>query len=77
VCRKDKCLDAVVKAGYNGFLYNNVETFKHSIRQLLSDERLEKSMGQNAAGVVRQQYSATQFSVDVVNLYHKVIFQTI
>jgi 1,2-diacylglycerol 3-alpha-glucosyltransferase len=76
VCRKDKCLDAVVRDGYNGYLYDNLNTFYNDVHWLLLDEKLEKRMGQNAAIAVRKQYSADQFSMNVVNLYKKVIYQS-
>lgn len=72
-CKKDTCLDSVVKCGENGFVYNNSDEFIKYENTLYSDFNLRKCIGVQASTDVRGRYSSELFAQSAVVVYNKIL----
>ena len=72
VCRKDDCLKALLKEGYNGYTYETSEEFIHIINDLLDHPDKYNEIKAHTAESV-QAYSSEIFCKRIEALYEKVI----
>ena len=72
VCRYDKCLDGVVKDGYNGFMYNTKEEYVDYIFEMFNNKTLYKKLKKNVL-VTAKEFSKEKFGERIENLYLSVI----
>ena len=72
VCRKDDCLKALLKEGYNGYTYETSEEFIHIINDLLDHPDKYNEIKAHTAESV-QAYSSEIFGKRIEALYEKVI----
>ncbi len=72
VCRKDDCLKALLKEGYNGYTYETSEEFIHIINDLLDHPDKYNEIKAHTAESV-QAYSSEIFGKKIEALYEKVI----
>lgn len=72
ICRYDKCLEGVLKDGYNGFSYTNKEEFLNCINKLLNDKDLYNKFSQNAKHSV-QKYSAENYALKAEEIYDETL----
>lgn len=71
LCRKDECLNGVIKDGYNGFQYESYDYFKMHLHYLLEQETRRQEMGQNARETAYL-YSTWNFCTMAEHLYKEV-----
>lgn len=72
VCRRDECLKALLKEGYNGFTYETDEEFLEKINYLFDHEDKYNEMKANTLPSI-EPYSSEIFAQKVEALYMKVI----
>lgn len=68
VCRNDEALIGVVEDGYNGYLYEDSQTYIDAICKLLDDETHMKEMSKNAEKS-SEKFSMNYFGENAVRLY--------
>ena len=72
VCRYDKCLDGVIKDGYNGFTYTDKEGYISNIMKIFEKKSLHSKLKDNALKSSIN-FSKEKFSDDMEKLYMEVI----
>lgn len=75
LCRKDTCLNDVVKDGYNGYQYTDFKEFEERLYSMLLNPQLRKRLAVNAFVFARETYSAESFGYKVEVLYKQAIEQ--
>lgn len=73
VCRHDPILDAIVINGENGYQFNDFESFKESIENILTSEFMTEEKRQSISENFKKQYSVEAFARNVVNTYETAI----
>lgn len=72
VCKKDECLTGILENGYNGYQYEDVQDFCHSINNILSSpQKLEKMSAR--ASLSARKLSKQIFSENVERVYEENI----
>ncbi|MCD7854514.1 MAG: glycosyltransferase family 4 protein [Clostridiales bacterium] len=74
LCRKDPCIDGVVKNNINGFQYESFDEFKTFAEKILDDEAFRKEMSE-AAYETAQGYSTQIFAEKAEKIYLKALSQ--
>lgn len=69
LCRHDEALEDVLINNVNGYQYQTYEEFKNYFLQLITNESIRKQMGDKAAKVAHQRYSAETFAKRVEKIY--------
>jgi 1,2-diacylglycerol 3-alpha-glucosyltransferase len=59
ICRKDSCLDGVIKDGFNGYQYSNFDEFSNYIKECIENVEKREIMQKNA-----REYAVKNFSID-------------
>lgn len=71
VARDDRCLDEILKNGYNGYKFHNSEEFVSGLEQVLFEDQ-ETDYRKNSIEMVSE-YSVESFGEKVEEIYTKVI----
>ena len=69
LCRKDPCLDAVIRQGDNGFMYTSAEQFGSISKSLFSSPDYRRTIGQAAQESARNHFSVSGFAEAVNDVY--------
>lgn len=78
LCRKDECLEGVIKNNINGWQYEDYIDFAEKLHIVLAPEnnKLRQNLSENAREGVYQRYSAQQFAGNVEQVYESAIRQS-
>ena len=68
ICKRDECLEGLVKDGVNGWQYDNAQEFRSYVEQLISDPVLRRTMSANAMKEAGR-FSRENFVSSVEKLY--------
>ncbi len=72
LCKRDECLEGIVKDGVNGWQYGDDSDFRDHIITLLDNPELRKNMSVNAS-LEAQRFSTAVFVLNVEKLYMETI----
>ena len=72
VCRRDECVEGIVRSGYNGYTYETPEEFAAFCRLLAGEEDRRRRFGERAAKTGRE-YSACRFGERVLEAYERTL----
>ena len=72
VCRKDSCLEDVIKEGVNGYEYSSPREFFKAIRKVLEDDRWRKEAGKYSEEIAGG-FDKRRFAENVERVYKKVL----
>ena len=72
VCRRDECVEGIVRSGYNGYTYGTPEEFAAFCRLLAGEEDRRRRFGERAAKTGRE-YSARRFGERVLEAYERTL----
>lgn len=77
LCRKDECLDGVVRNNINGWQYEDYIDFAEKLQIVLAPENngLRRNLSENAREGVYKRYSAQQFAQNVEQVYENAVRQ--
>lgn len=73
LCKKDPCLDSVIRQGNNGFVYENEEQFQKLSGRLWEDKAYREQIGRNAQESALRNFSAENFAENVRDVYCRCI----
>ncbi len=73
LCKKDKCLDSVLKNGINGYAYTNESEFSKYLKCLLNEDI--SVMKEKAAEIAKQKFSKETFAEQIESVYNEVLRQ--
>jgi len=76
LCRKDACLDGVIKDGINGWQYNNQQEFVTYLNTFADDKQLRQSMLANTTKFIGK-YSSETFAEAVETVYLSLLKQDV
>ncbi len=68
LCRRDECLEGLVRDGVNGWQYSNAAEFKAHVEKLIADPEMRRSMSVSAVSEA-QRFSTSKFVDSVEQLY--------
>ncbi len=71
LCRKDPCLDDVIKEGVNGLTYNTKEEFFQKLDMLLGDREYRERIGSEARETVFERFSSRSFAEKALEVYQR------
>lgn len=71
VAKEDRCLDEILKNGYNGYTFTDREGFMKGLDAVLFGSESFK-YGENAVKMVKK-YSTEEFALNVLEVYEKVL----
>ena len=71
LCRKDPCLDAVIKDGVNGYEYTNFEEFEEYLNDILMDPEWRKSASEQSEKIA-EAFGKEHFVESVEHIYAAV-----
>lgn len=72
VCRKDSCLEDVIKEGVNGYEYSSPKEFFQAVRKVLEDEEWRKEAGRHSEEIARG-FDKRCFAENVERIYKKAL----
>ena len=72
VCRKDSCLEDVIKEGVNGYEYSSPKEFFKAVRKVLEDEEWRKEAGKHSEEIARG-FDKGCFAENVERVYKEVL----
>lgn len=75
LCRKDTCLDNVIKDGVNGWQYSSFEEFKEKLHSILSQEDLYRRLSHHARAKALCDYSSDSFARKIERIYQQEIMK--
>lgn len=75
VCKKDECLSGVLKDGYNGYMFTDIDEMVQRIDNLLEDSKLYNEIKANTVSSV-QAFSSELFGERVEDIYMKIVQQS-
>jgi glycosyltransferase involved in cell wall biosynthesis len=64
--------NGIIKSGYNGFLFKDVDDLAKRMQLLLSDDHLRSELGKNARETIEKEYSFSNISLKYIELYKKI-----
>lgn len=73
LCRKDACLDEVIKDGVNGWQYSIFEEFAEKLHDILSQNDQYQRLSNHARAGVISNYSSVAFARKVEQIYQHAI----
>lgn len=73
LCRRDECLEDVIKHGENGFLYETAAEFENIVNMLRADEELRKTIGKNGFETAAVKFCAGAFASSCAKLYEECL----
>ena len=71
LCRKDPCLDAVIKDGINGYEYTSMEEFEEYLSDILMNPEWRKNAAQQSEKIA-ESFGKEHFVESVENIYVEV-----
>ena len=71
LCRKDNCLEGIVKDGVNGWQYETAEDFRKHLETFIGDPDLKQRMASDSASMSHR-FSREGFTESVLKLYSKM-----
>ena len=74
VCRRDACIEGIVRDGWNGFVYEREKEFAASCRLLMRDEEKRQLFGLHAVQT-GSEYGARRFGERVLQVYEEAMAQ--
>ncbi|RVU54580.1 glycosyltransferase [Anaerosphaera multitolerans] len=72
VCRKDDCLEEMLKNGVNGYYFNNREEFTKGINKIFKNRDLKEKMSKNSKSI-SVRFSKEYFASSIFSLYKEII----
>lgn len=69
LCRRDDCLEDVVRFGENGFLYETKKEFLETAALLQNNRKLRAEIGERARQTVLEKYSVVAFAAACMEVY--------
>lgn len=73
LCRRDECLEGVIRDGVNGWQYQDSTQFRKHLQQLMDDPTLREEMGLGAAQLAQRSFSYQAFAQQVAAVYQQVL----
>ena len=73
LCRRDECLEGIVLAGRNGWLYENEQDYLAKLDSFMGSTEMSKIMGESAAKLAQQTYSSAAFAEKMEHVYLDVL----
>lgn len=73
LCRRDPCLEGVIRDGYNGFQWEDGAVFRERLRELARDRAEREQMGLRAAADARERFSLQAFAAQAEAVYRQVL----
>ncbi len=71
LCRKDPCLDAVIKEGINGYEYTSLEEFEEYLNDILMNEEWRKAASEQSEKIA-EAFGKEHFVESVETIYEEV-----
>ena len=71
LCRKDPCLDAVIKEGINGYEYTSLEEFEEYLNDILMNEEWRKAASEQSEKIA-ESFGKEHFVESVEMIYEEV-----
>ena len=71
LCRKDPCLDAVIKEGINGYEYTSLEDFEEYLNDILMNEEWRKAASEQSEKIA-ESFGKEHFVESVEMIYEEV-----
>ena len=68
ICKRDDCLNQLIKDGVNGWQYHSHSEFRHLVRLIDNDITLRAKMSDNSMAQARK-YSTTAFAKKMAEIY--------
>lgn len=75
VCRRDECVEGIVRDGQNGYTYQEWEEFAAACRMLVRDEKRRAAFAGQAVRT-GQEYSAQRFGERVLGAYEETLVRS-
>lgn len=72
LCRRDRCLDDVIKEGENGYEYSNAEEFLRDISSILRDPEWRRLAGERSRNIAMA-FDKSNFGEAVEKIYESVV----
>lgn len=72
LCRRDKCLDEVIREGENGYEYSNAEEFLEDIENILRDPEWRRLASENSKKIASS-FDKSAFGEAVEKIYESVV----
>ena len=72
VCRRDSCLEEVIKEGVNGYEYNTPNEFFRAVWKVLEDDKWREAAGRNSEEIAKS-FDKECFGKKVEKVYKKVL----
>lgn len=73
LCRRDECLEGIIRDGINGWQYQNSTQFRKFLQQLMDNPARGVQMGHSAAELAQQSFSYQAFAARVAAVYEQVL----
>ena len=73
LCRRDECLEGIIRDGFNGWQYQDSAQFRKHLQKLMEDPALGVQMGRSAAELAQQSFSYQAFASRVAAVYEQVL----
>ena len=73
LCRRDECLEGIIRDGFNGWQYQDSAQFRKHLQKLMEDPALGVQMGRCAAELAQQSFSYQAFASRVAAVYEQVL----
>lgn len=73
LCRRDECLEGIIRDGLNGWQYQDSAQFRKHLQKLMEDPALGVQMGRCAAELAQQSFSYQAFASRVAAVYEQVL----
>ena len=71
LCRKDPCLDDVIKDGVNGYEYNNLEEFIEKLNDILMNPEWRKCAGEQSEKIA-ESFGKEHFVESIEDIYEEI-----
>jgi len=71
VCRRDSCLEDVVKQGVNGYEYSSPKEFFRAVQKVLEDEEWRREAGKKSEEIAME-FDKGRFGENVEKVYERV-----
>lgn len=73
LCRRDECLEGVIRDGINGWQYQDSAQFRRHLQQLMDDPSMRMELSRNAAELAQRAFSYQAFAAAAAAVYQQVL----
>lgn len=73
LCRRDECLEGVIRDGINGWQYQDSAQFRRHLQQLMDDPSMRMELSRGAAELAQRSFSYQAFAAAAEAVYQRVL----